>query len=90
MPDRCKRLRVDIIGPFIGTTYIQAPVVNYIVVEIHLFPSLYSPRMKYFFFLKQLVKTRLAGGVDAKEDLFSCVMDMEDLETGTKYKLSKL
>lgn len=77
-------------GSYRNNIYIQAPIVKWMGVEAYLLPSLYSLRMKYFFLLKRLVKARLNEGKDAKEDLFSYVMDAKDPETGTKYRLSEL
>jgi hypothetical protein len=76
-------------GSYRNNIYIQAPGVQWIGVEF-LFPALYKLRMQYYFLLKRLVKDRLAEGKDAKEDLFSYVVDAKDPETGTKIRMSEL
>jgi cytochrome P450 len=72
-----------------NNVYIQAPMVKWFGLELF-FPKLYALRMKYYFLLKHMVKTRLAEGKKAKEDLFSYVMDAKDPETGTKINLGEL
>ena len=72
-----------------NNVYIQAPGVKWMGVEF-LFPALFKLRMKYFFLLKRLVKERLAEDKDAKEDLFSYVVDAKDPETGTRIRMSEL
>jgi cytochrome P450 len=74
---------------FRNNVYIQAPMVKRMGVEF-LFPALYVLRMRYYFLLKRLVKGRLAEGKDAKEDLFSYVVDAKDPEMGTKIRLSEV
>jgi len=69
--------------------YIQAPMVQWFGLEFF-FPKLYALRMKYYFLLKRMVKERLAQGKQAREDLFSYVMDAKDPETGTKINLGEL
>jgi len=76
-------------GSYRNNVYIQAPGVQWMGVEF-LFPALYKLRMKYLFLLKRLVGQRLAEGKDAKEDLFSYVVDAKDPETGTKISMSEL
>ncbi|KAJ4288365.1 hypothetical protein N0V90_011599 [Kalmusia sp. IMI 367209] len=76
-------------GSYRNNVYIQAPGVRWMGVEF-LFPALFKLRMKYFFLLKRLIKERLAEGKDAKEDLFSYVVDAKDPETGTKIRMSEL
>jgi hypothetical protein len=76
-------------GSYRNNVYIQAPGVQWMGVEF-LFPALYRLRIKYFFLLKRLVKERLAEGKDAREDLFSYVVDAKDPDTGTKIRMSEL
>jgi cytochrome P450 len=76
-------------GSYRNNVYIQAPRVKWFGVEL-LFPSLLRLRLKYALLLRRLVKQRLAEGKDAKEDLFSYVLDARDPETGTKIRLSEL
>ncbi|KAF2016769.1 cytochrome P450 [Aaosphaeria arxii CBS 175.79] len=76
-------------GSYRNNVYIQAPSLRWLGIEF-LLPALYKLRMKYFFLLKRLIKERLAEGKDAKEDLFSYVVDAKDPETGTKIRMSEL
>ncbi|KAH7110902.1 cytochrome P450 [Dendryphion nanum] len=70
--------------------YIQAPMAKWMGVEAVLLPVLYSSLMQYYLLLRKLVKDRLAEGKDAKEDLFSYVVDAKDPETGTEIRLGEL
>jgi hypothetical protein len=67
----------------------QAPMMRWFGLEFF-FPRLYALRMRYYFVLKRMVKERLALGKQAREDLFSYVMDAKDPETGTKINLGEL
>lgn len=68
---------------------IQAPWAKWLGVDI-MFPNVFRLRMKYYLLLKQIIKDRLAEGKDAREDLFSYVVDAKDPETGTKIRMSEL
>jgi hypothetical protein len=72
-----------------ANVYMQAPMMRWFGLEFF-FPILYALRMKYYFLLKRMVKERLALGKQAREDLFSYVMDAKDPETGTKISLGEL
>jgi hypothetical protein len=72
-----------------NNVYIQAPMMKWFGLELF-FPKLYALRLKYFFLLKHMVKTRIAEGRTAKEDLFSYVMDAKDPDTGRKVSLGEL
>ncbi|ORY10141.1 cytochrome P450 [Clohesyomyces aquaticus] len=74
---------------YCDNVYIQAPMMRRLGLEF-LFPRQFSLRMKYYFLLKKLVKDRLAGGNDAKEDLFKYGVGAKDSETGTKIRMSEL
>jgi cytochrome P450 len=73
-----------------SNVYLQTPFVKWLGVGLALLPSLYRLRTEYGGLLKELIVDRLAEERDAKEDLFSYVVDATDTETGTKMKLSEL
>jgi cytochrome P450 len=76
-------------GSYKANVYMQAPMMRWFGLEFF-FPRLYALRMRYYFVLKRMVKERLALGKQAREDLFSYVMDAKDPETGTKINLGEL
>lgn len=47
-------------------------------------------RLRIMFLLLRLIKTRLAEGTHAKNDLFSFIADFEDPDTGEKMKVTQL
>jgi hypothetical protein len=72
-----------------NNVYIQAPMVKWLGVE-PFFLGLWRVRVKYLFLLRRLVKARLSEGKDAKEDLFSYVVDAKDPESGTGINVDEL
>ncbi|KAF1959963.1 cytochrome P450 monooxygenase-like protein [Byssothecium circinans] len=72
-----------------SNVYIQAPMMMWSGLGFF-FPRLYALKLKYLFLLKKMVKDRLKEGKEAKEDLFSYMMDAKDPETGVKISLAEL
>lgn len=77
-------------GNYRNNTYIQFPGAKYFGIDFLMLPFLYEIRMKYFGVLKKMTTARLAEGKNAREDLFSFVVDAKDPDTGVGLRLSEL